>query len=152
MFGFLHEEAGETDRIADVTQVRDRAGLERLAIHDGGIELVRAGIGKNRALAGIEVRIVFEDAHGRFRGVETGTTALQNLVTGAQRALEAGPIFFFTLRCHLRAVDRAGAAMDNQSPVLFVSLHRWCGAILLRPREIKCRHGNQRHGQASLGS
>src|SRR6266404_3139137 len=72
VLGFHHEETRETDWIADVTQVRDRTGFERFAVHDGSVELVRAGIGKHRALAGIEVRIILEDTHGRFCGVETG--------------------------------------------------------------------------------
>ena len=90
---FFHDQARESYRVLDVLQRADRARFQRLPIHDRRVQLVRPGAGKDRAFAGIEMRIVLEHAHGRFGRVETRSAALQNFVAGGQRALQSGAIF-----------------------------------------------------------
>ena len=58
------------DGMTCAREPRDRAGLERGAIHDGGVEFVLAVGGEDGALAGVEERIVFEDLDGGLDGVE----------------------------------------------------------------------------------
>ena len=63
---------------------RDRSGLERLSIHDRSVELVCPLVGEDGALARVEKRIVLQDTNRGFDRVETGTAALENVVTGLE--------------------------------------------------------------------
>src|ERR1043165_544452 len=64
----LHHQPREQDRILDPLPPRDRAGHERLAVHDCGVKLVRAGAGEDSALARVEEGRVFEERDGRDEG------------------------------------------------------------------------------------
>ena len=111
---FFHDQARELDRIANVFHVRDRAGLERLALHDRGIELVRAFVREDGAFTGVEERVVLERADGRFHRVEAAPAFFENGVAGPQSRFEPGAMRFFVRRRHLAACDRARAAVDHQ--------------------------------------
>ena len=73
---FLHHHPRETDRVLDVLDNSSSTGFERLTIHDCGVHFVGAGGSVHRAFAGVEKRIVFEDAHRRFSRVQTRTAML----------------------------------------------------------------------------
>ena len=57
-------------------QTRDRTGLERIPVHDGRVQFVRASACEDRAFASVEMRIVFQEAHGGFGRIETRAAAL----------------------------------------------------------------------------
>ena len=65
--------------------------------------------------------IVFQHFDSRFRGVETGSAALQNFVTSTERPLNAGAIFALSLQRHAAAVNCSGAPVNRESD--FVWFH-----------------------------
>src|SRR5438105_14432063 len=78
------------------------------------------------------MRIIFEHAHSRFSGVETGAAALQNFVTSCQSALESRAIFALFFRRYLAALNSPGAAVDHESN--FFRFHVWLIFLGKRPR------------------
>ena len=69
----LEHGAGNRDRVSKADQSADRAGAQRRAVHDGGIEFdltkdIRPGIIADAA----DVRIGFDEANAGFRRVEGG--------------------------------------------------------------------------------
>src|SRR5260370_29549097 len=79
--GFSHYEPGQAYRIFEMLQRSDGAGAERVAIHNRRVHLIGSNARKDRAATSIEMGIVFQNAHGSFRGVETGAAFFKNLVT-----------------------------------------------------------------------
>ena len=69
------------------------------------------------------MRIVFQNAHRRFRRIETRTAALENLVAGVERALDPGAIIALAFGRHLAAIDRSGATVNGQSKFAFITFH-----------------------------
>ena len=86
---FLHHHPREADRIANVLHARDRPGFERFAVHDRGVELVRALMGEDRAFAGVEQRVVLQHMDRRLDRVEARAAFLQHLVAGLERIARA---------------------------------------------------------------
>ena len=66
----LHDATGEGDGVLDGLHAGDRAAAEGGAVHDGGVELVRAVVGEDRALAGVEERVFFEGLDDFLHGVK----------------------------------------------------------------------------------
>ena len=127
---FLHHQPGETDRILNVSNVRDCPGFERLAIHDRGVHFIDACGREDRAFAGVEKRIVFERAHRRFGCVQTRTAVLQNFPAGPKRVFDSGAILALAFRRHFAALHRSGPSVNNQSNLVF--FRRAHSAELLR--------------------
>ena len=69
-------------------------------------------MGKDSAFAGVEKRIVLQDADRGLDGIEARTAALQHGVASLERLFDSFPMRLFVLRCHLAALDRARTAMD----------------------------------------
>ena len=115
----FHDQTGKADRIFNVSNVGNRAGFERFAVHDRGVHLVYARGRKHRTFAGVEKRIVFERAHRRFGRVQTRTAVLQNFPAGSKRVFNSGAILALALRRHLAALNRSGPAVNNQSNFIF---------------------------------
>ena len=88
----LHDRAGERDGMARALHIGNRAGPHRFAIHDRRIKLVGAIRCENRATAGVEQRIIFEQLDGAFDSIERRTTLIEHVGSGGERFLEAGPI------------------------------------------------------------
>src|SRR6478672_1908134 len=104
-------------------QDSDSTGGERSPIHDGCIHFVCASACKNRPPAGVEMRIVLQHAHGRFRSIEAGSPALENFVTSLKRTFESCAVFALFFRRHVAALNGSGTAVDHQSK--FLCFHVW---------------------------
>src|SRR5260370_37506603 len=100
-------------------QRSDGAGAERVAIHNRRVHLIGSNARKDRAATNIEMASVFQNAHGSFRGVETGAAFFKNLVTRSQSALKSRAIFTLTLRRHFVALNRPGAAVYYESDIWY---------------------------------
>jgi len=88
----FHHGAGGADGVLHRGHAADRAGLQRAAVHDRGVEFVFALGGEDRALAGVEHRRVLHDDDRCLDGVERAATALEDRVPGAERLLERGVV------------------------------------------------------------
>jgi hypothetical protein len=102
----------------------DRTGIHGFSIHDGSIHFACAGAGKDRAFAGIEMRIILQFPDRSFDRVKTRSAAVQNFATDAKRMLDSSAILLFALRSHFVSLDRAGAAMHRECD-LSVLFHCW---------------------------
>src|SRR5450759_3118696 len=69
------------------------------------------------------MRIIFEHTHSCFGRIEARSTAVQDVVTSGERALQSAAICALFFWRHLAAFDRPGPAVDNQSK--FLCLHVW---------------------------
>src|SRR5690606_30021780 len=63
---FLHDFAGERNRISDVFYGGDGAGILVAAVHDGGVEFSGSFIGEDGTATGVEKGRIFENADGGF--------------------------------------------------------------------------------------
>ena len=117
VFGFFHDRSREGDRIADMFNAGDGTGTARFSIHDGGIHFIRASACKNRAFAGIKMRIVFQHAHRRFDRVQCRAAAAQDRNAGPQRIFDPGAILALAFRCHFARLDRSRPSMHDQGNV-----------------------------------
>ena len=73
---FPHDGARQDDRIADMFDAGDRTGAQGFSIHDRGIHFVCASAGKDRAFAGIEMRIILQHLDRNFDRIEARSTAV----------------------------------------------------------------------------
>src|SRR3990172_11943996 len=87
------------------------ARLERRAVHDGGIQFVYPGVAEYRAVAGVEIRRVLEDANRRHRRVKAAAARVEYRIAGLQRAPEAGAIGALILFGHRGPADDAATAV-----------------------------------------
>src|SRR5579872_1951964 len=109
----LHDAAGEVDGISHVPYRSHGAGAHLPAVHDGSIELGRAVAGECRAMAGIEERVVLEDAHRRADRVETAAPALEDGKPRIEGGREPRAKTLLVLGRERRAWHRAGAAVNR---------------------------------------
>ena len=130
----LHHEPRQLDRVFDVAQNSDCSGFKRLTVHDRGVQLICARAREHGALAGVEMWVVFERAHGRLRRIEARAVSIQNVVAGPQRLFQTGAIFSLLIRSHFVALDRPSAAVNDQSEFFLVHRIGWIVdlALLLR--------------------
>jgi len=112
----LLDQPGEGDGILDRLQRRHRAAREVAAVHDGGVELVRPLVGVDRPLAGVEQRIVLQEADHLLDGVQAGAPLLEDLLADLERLVERAEIFLL-LRLGHGLGDRPGAAVDGDRPL-----------------------------------
>ena len=93
---------------------RDRTGLERLAVHDRGVEFVRPGVREDRALARVEERRVFEERYRRGYGVEALAVALEHVEAGEERFRQFVAVSLLALRRHAASLNRPRAAVHHE--------------------------------------
>ena len=84
--GFVEDEAGGLDGVAQALDAGDAAGAEVGAVHEQGVELDAAVAGEEGAAAGVEGVVVFHDGDGGFDGVDGGAAA-REAAQPAARAL-----------------------------------------------------------------
>ena len=113
----LHHGPRRENRIARTADAGDGAGRAIAPIHDGGVHLLLAGGGIDRAASGIEERLVLERHHGGGHRIERAAAIGENDASRFQGAAQAGMIGSLPLGRHLAAQDRAGAAMDGESEI-----------------------------------
>ena len=86
----FEDEARGPDGVAEALDTGHSAGFHAAAVHEECIELDTAVGGEETAPASVERRIVFEDDDGGFNGVEGGSAAGENGVTGLEGVAHAG--------------------------------------------------------------
>ena len=102
-----------------------RPGTLLFAVHDGGVEFRRAVPREGGAAAGVEERIIFQNAHCRRDRVEARAAALQNRVAGIQSRLEARAVLLLARVRESVAGYGTGAPVDgNRVHAVRVPLHR----------------------------
>src|SRR5260370_35641285 len=94
-------------------QRSDGAGAERVAIHNRRVHLIGSNARKDRAATSIEMGVGFQDAHGSFRGVETGAAFFKSLVTHSQGARKPLAEFPLMLSRPLAPLNRPGAPVHD---------------------------------------
>ena len=109
----LHHEARELHRVLDVADRRDRPGARPVPVHGGGVELGIPLVVQHRATAGVELRIVLHDAHRGHHRIERGAATLEDRIAGIERRREARAVGGGALRGHLRRIDDARPAVDD---------------------------------------
>src|SRR5437773_2758505 len=93
----------------------DGAGPKGFAVHDRCVQLVRARACEHGAFSCVKMRIIFQDAHRSFSGIEARFTALEDFVTRRQRALQAGAICTLPFWRHVAALNGSSAAVNHES-------------------------------------
>ena len=87
------------------------AGLG-LAVHDGGVHLVGAGVGEYAALAGVEVGAVLEKHQHRLHHVHGGLPGGKQFASAAEDVLER----FESLGDGVDVLNVSRAAVDADGP------------------------------------
>src|SRR5579885_1221325 len=77
-------------RVLDAMESRGCAGPQRGAFHHYGVAFHMSVAVQMRAIAGVKHRIVFEDNHRRFHGVQCAAAGLQHCPARLQRSLAPG--------------------------------------------------------------
>ena len=95
-------------------QTGDRAGAQGFPIHDRGIHFVSTGAGKDRAFAGVEIRVVLHNPDRSFDRIETRSAAVQNFTTGPQGTRDSAAILLLAFQSHFTALDRTGSPMHGE--------------------------------------
>jgi hypothetical protein len=111
----LHDESCEAYWILHARHAGNGAGLQRAAVHDGGIEFVASFAREDGAAACVEQRLIFEDPNSGLDGVEAGAAAGEDSMASLQRSFEGASILLLKLRCHGVAADGAGAAVNHHA-------------------------------------
>ena len=132
MLRLLHHGARQDNWIADMLDAGDRTRAQGFPIHDAGVHFIGAGAGKDRAFAGIEMRIILQHADCGFDRVETRSARVQNFAAGAESVLDSRTIFPLAFGSHFAALDRAGSTMHRKCDSIGVLFHGW--RIFLRRR------------------
>ncbi len=109
----IHDRARGQYRVAQPRDAGHRAGIQGCAIHDGGIEFVGARMREHSALACIEQRALFEQAHGFGHRVDGRTAAGQHALASLQNLFQRLDVFAFAGGIHRGACNGAGAAVDG---------------------------------------
>ncbi len=118
--------------MARALHIGNRACPHRLAIHDRRIELVGAIRRKDRAAAGVEERIIFEELDGGFDRIERRATLIEHAGSGSERLLDSGAIVSLGFGGHRGADNDSGAAVKHQGPLVLCGsgLRGGCGSTL----------------------
>ncbi len=93
----------------------DRAAFERVAIHDGGVKLMRFRAGVHRAAPRVEQRTILQQGNDQRCRVERRSPRRQRVAPLFEEGPQGPPIFLFRFRGQRRPVDRARAAMQRQN-------------------------------------
>src|SRR5438105_6606791 len=134
MLRFFHDGTRQHDWITDMLQTGDRAGAQGFPIHDRGIHFVSTGAGKDRAFAGVEIRVVLHNPDRSFDRIETRSAAVQNFTTGPQGTRDSTAILLLACQNPFTAPDRTGSPMPGEadSSAAGASFPRW--RLFLRRR------------------
>ena len=113
MGAVLHHRARGEHRAADAADAGDRAGAQVGAVHHGRVELVRAGVGEDGAVAGVEERAVLQHLDGEACRVERGAAAQQQRLAGLHDGAQRLVVGLGRAGVQRRGADGAGAAVDG---------------------------------------
>ena len=104
----VHHAAGQRDRVLHTVHRGHCPEAQRLAVHKDRVEFDFAVPVQVAAVAGVEQRIVLEEANGSLDGVEGGAAAQQDVPAGVGRRPGSG-----ALGRHVGRRVEAGAAVDE---------------------------------------
>ncbi len=93
------------------------SGAQGFAVHDGGVELVGAICGEDRAPTGVEERIVLKKLDGRLNRIQRGAAAIKNLGRCGQSLVYSSAIASLSLGSHAVALNDSRAAVQNDGPL-----------------------------------
>ena len=77
----FHHPSGGRDGIFYVLHTRHGTGFQVLAIHDGGIQLMLAGVGEYRPFSGVEERIILQKSDNGLYYVQGRLSVSQHFLT-----------------------------------------------------------------------
>ena len=137
VFGMFENLAREAYGIADPFDGGDRAGFQRGAVHDDGVELDAAFGIEMRAEARVEYRIVFENYDGGFDCVGGAAAGGENFPSRFERASNAGAAIVDGL-----VRDIPCAAVDDQGRFHGVRDVIWCPNNDSATKRRKCEIGD----------
>src|SRR5215472_1457842 len=109
----LHHEACQLYGVLYVPYAGHRPGARPGAVHDGRVELGVTIAVEHRAAPGVELRIVLQQPHCGDHRIEARATALEHVVAGIERGRESAAVGGFGRRGHLRRLDDARTAVDD---------------------------------------
>ena len=115
MLGALHDQARQRDRVLDGAHSGDGSAAQSRTIHDGRIKFVFALLIEDGTFAGVEVRIVLQDAHHRFADIHGACTIGEHGLSMAQRDLQRRFVLG-ELLCRCLARDRPSTSVDRDGP------------------------------------
>ncbi len=96
----------------------DRAGPQRVSVHDRGVEFVFALGSEDCAFAGVEHSRVFNDDDRRFAGANRVATDIEDRVSGVERLLECYMVQSFALGGKCVGLRLLGPAWMTMAPGL----------------------------------
>ena len=114
---FFHDGARQQNRIAYGPDTGRRTGAQAVAVHDRGIQFIVTVMGEHGALAGVEVRVVFQHRDRCGHRVERGLAGLQFGVAALDR-LEQGGARRGLDRGRQAGTNDTGPAVDDQHRLL----------------------------------
>ncbi len=109
-----HHRTGGRDRIADAPDAADRAGRERLPVHDRRVEFMLARLVQGSAVARVEVRAVLEGDDGGLDSLRRPPSGGENRPAGAQGAGDVLTGFSPFGLAHQAAVEGAAASVQAE--------------------------------------
>ena len=109
VLAFFINTAGQTNGIQDAFDGGNRAGFQRGAIHQDGVELYTAVAIQVRTDTRVERGIIFERDNGGFDGVNRAAVRAQNFPADLERAADS-----FAAIIHCLLGDVPGAAVNDQ--------------------------------------
>jgi len=118
MRAMVLDRAGQQDRVFRAADPGDRAGRQVAAVHDAAVELVGLVPGEDRALAGVEIGVIFHRDDGGGDRVHRAAAVVQDLRADGQRLVQRGPDFCILLGRDLVAFEGAGPAVDCDRPAV----------------------------------
>src|ERR1700722_8080785 len=127
----LHHRACQAYGMTCVGDAGHRAGFEIGAVHDGRVQFVLSFRGEDRAMAGVEERIVFENIQHCLNRIESRAAAVQHLCARFSGRGEAGAIGRVALGAECHPLNDSRAAMHHDGPFV--------GGRLLGGRECRER-------------
>ena len=82
VFGVLHDQSRQDNRVGYVRNAGNGAGIQRCPVHQRRIHFVLAVPSEHGPFAGIEMRRIFEDFYRGNYGIHAVAVVFQNLVSG----------------------------------------------------------------------
>src|SRR5262245_55839001 len=116
----FHHATRQSDRALDNLHDRHCAGRKRTPFHDRRIHLYFAETVEGGAGAGIKERVVFENDHSGFGGIERRTALLEYSPAGDRSLLTT-----FQSLWQLFVENSSGAAVDNDGGPIGCCHVRW---------------------------
>ena len=127
VFASGHHQARQLHRVGDIVDRGDGAGRQVSSVHDGRIHFDLAIFVQHRAAAGIEYRVVLEQAGASLNGLQGGATQFHD----AAAMLKGGANTFQVSKCGfvvLDVIECAGSSVHHQGIGTFLA-HWICWVI-----------------------